>query len=1263
MRASNSRQPFFGRSRLARGTRVRPTLEQLESRCPFAADTLQVGIIYLEEDIGSDRQGDRFELTFSGGAQDSQLMSVTLDSNLESASFGVGDNIFDTIEFATPGDRYGADHAFAFHVVSSDGIGSVRAIVTDGSSLLRLEFEGFEAGDRLVFSIDVDEIEEFDPRETNPSRIQEGIDPITSGVEFQGTKLTAEFEAPNFYPATVNSVFRNRYDDALQASELRLPEDDFGGKRDRSAGAFGKTTQAPLPISISGNVFEDLDLDLQRDAAEPLLAGVVLELWKLNADGTYASTGHTSKTDQAGHYEFAESLALTPGVYQLREKQPIGYLSVGAIAGLRSDGKPTGATVPNDPDVLTQIEVPAGGLHVVNLDFAEARPAQLSGHVHASGPDGNCIEDHEKATPIAGVRIELFDTVTNRLVAETVTNAQGAYAFVGLRPGTYRVVEHTPEGWLDGSDHVGTVDGRTVGRLVRNDEVDAVVLNSGSQGIDYDFCEVLPGRLSGSVFHDRNLNGIRDPSEEGIANVEIQLFNDRDQLISQTTTDTAGGYRFDNLQVGNYRIHEIQPTAWLDGREQLGAVDGLPSGEIDGNDRFRNIRLPSNGTGANYNFGEFLPTTISGRVHADPDQDCFVDPSELLLAGVRIELWSDGLLVSTTLTNEKGEYQFSNLAPGAYTVREIQPLDYFHGGQRAGTGGGQAKTADEVSEITLSSGQNVTDYLFCELPPSELSGYVFKDGADVRLADGESLPEDISIVRNGKRSPDDTPIAGVTLELRTGITGLPIASTTALPNTYRGDTIRVTTDASGHYHFPGLPKGNYAVFQVQPSEYIDGIDTAGTTSGIAFNAGQLVPQTVREQLAVDPLNDAIVRIALPPGVHSSENNFSEIRVIRPEPRVPFVPFNPPPPTPIPPPADNRNVDLQPERAIRPLVPDVNLPRLTNRVRRAVGYTWHLSVTNGGSPRQSADSQTSTIRTAAPVWLPVGLVKEGDANNEWLLFATDTRARIHRKMHFGSASAIPVAGDFNGDGTAEVGVYDHGHWFIDLNGNGVWDNDDLWARLGYGGDLPVVGDWDGDGKDDIGIFGRAWPGDPRALESEPGLPDGENQRVTQPKNVPPAEAQAARGRRELQATALGSVRTDLIDHVFHYGVAGDAPITGDWNGDGIHSIGVFRRGEWRLDVNGDGRWTSADRLLKFGEAHDVPLAGDWNGDGIDDIGVYSRGTFHLDGNANGKLDDEDIVIHTGAADGRPVVGDWNADGIDDVGLRVSRPDAPLRQARR
>ena len=67
----------------------------------------------------------------------------------------------------------------------------------------------------------------------------------------------------------------------------------------------------------------------------------------------------------------------------------------------------------------------------------------------------------------------------------------------------------------------------------------------------------------------------------------------------------------------------------------------------------------------------------------------------------------------------------------------------------------------------------------------------------------------------------------------------------------------------------------------------------------------------------------------------------------------------------------------------------------------------------------------------------------------------------------------------------------GHWYLDLNGNGRWDEGDLWAQLGSQDDLPVTGDWDADGKTDIGIYGPAWPRDPWAIAREPGLPDADN----------------------------------------------------------------------------------------------------------------------------------------------------------------------------
>ncbi len=140
--------------------------------------------------------------------------------------------------------------------------------------------------------------------------------------------------------------------------------------------------------------------------------------------------------------------------------------------------------------------------------------------------------------------------------------------------------------------------------------------------------------------------------------------------------------------------------------------------------------------------------------------------------------------------------------------------------------------------------------------------------------------------------------------------------------------------------------------------------------------------------------------------------------------------------------------------------------------------------------------------------------------KWILLDADGN-EIERPA-IGIPDAIPLAGDFRGDGTMELGLYIDGQWFIDVNGDGQWDAGDLWAKLGTREDQPVVGDWDGDGKDDIGIFGPAWPRDPSAIQHDPGLPDPMNKLVAgrHKKNVPPPEDLAAIGKRKMQAARQG-----------------------------------------------------------------------------------------------------------------------------------------------
>ncbi len=118
-------------------------------------------------------------------------------------------------------------------------------------------------------------------------------------------------------------------------------------------------------------------------------------------------------------------------------------------------------------------------------------------------------------------------------------------------------------------------------------------------------------------------------------------------------------------------------------------------------------------------------------------------------------------------------------------------------------------------------------------------------------------------------------------------------------------------------------------------------------------------------------------------------------------------------------------------------------------------------------------------------------------------------------------------------------------------------------------------------------------------------------------------------------------------VFAFGQPGDQPIAGDWNGDGVDTVGVFRNGLFFLrNSNTEG---APDMSFGLGNPGDVGIAGDWNGDGFDTTGVFRPGNgiiFLKDKNETGIAD---YALNYGLPGDKPVMGDWDNDGIDTIGI--------------
>jgi Divergent InlB B-repeat domain/Fibronectin type III domain len=222
----------------------------------------------------------------------------------------------------------------------------------------------------------------------------------------------------------------------------------------------------------------------------------------------------------------------------------------------------------------------------------------------------------------------------------------------------------------------------------------------------------------------------------------------------------------------------------------------------------------------------------------------------------------------------------------------------------------------------------------------------------------------------------------------------------------------------------------------------------------------------------------------------------------------------------------------------------------------------------------------------------------------------------------TAGAVPVVGDWNRSGVTLLGLFlpATAQWRLDINGNGTLEDcgiDNCLGTFGQGTDIPIAGKWSSTGYDRIGVF--------------------------RPSNE----------RWYMDVNGNGSLNNCSKDRCANLSVYrdGDLPVTGDWSGDGVTKVGLYRpsTGQWFLDRNGDRSWDGCRRDLcisSFGttEPEDLPVTGDWNGTGKSKIGLFrpQTGEWLLDLNGNNQWDGCDIdlcLTDFGDVGDLPVAGKW------------------------
>ncbi len=130
---------------------------------------------------------------------------------------------------------------------------------------------------------------------------------------------------------------------------------------------------------------------------------------------------------------------------------------------------------------------------------------------------------------------------------------------------------------------------------------------------------------------------------------------------------------------------------------------------------------------------------------------------------------------------------------------------------------------------------------------------------------------------------------------------------------------------------------------------------------------------------------------------------------------------------------------------------------------------------------------------------------------------------------------------------------------------------------------------------------------------------------------------------------------FADLEFGFGAPGWKPLSGDWDGDGRDTIGLFQPEAAHFYLRNSNSSGLADVHFGYGDptqnAQYVLVMGDWNGDGVDTIGLYhmaSAAWFLRNTNTEG-IADMTVGFGTPGSNWTPMVGDWNGDGLDTIGL--------------
>jgi hypothetical protein len=410
--------------------------------------------------------------------------------------------------------------------------------------------------------------------------------------------------------------------------------------------------------SIGDKVWNDLDGDGQQDANEPGIAGVTVTLYDGNGNVIATTT-----TDGFGNYIFTN---LSAGTYQVGfSNLPSGYVFTTANSG-NDDNDSDANTTTGRTAVFTllsgevNLTVDAG---IRNIVVKSALGDKVWYDLNNNG-----LQDAGEPG-VNGVTVLLINPVTNNVIKNTVTNANGEYLFTDLDAGNYIVAfQNYPSGYgPTAKDAAGSNAGNGSDVDVATGRTASITLGAGVTDLNWDLGIVTTTKaaLGDYVWYDANGNGRQDVGESPAQGITVTLYNSANVAIATTVTDANGGYLFTNLDAGTYSVgfSNLPANASFTGKNAAGSTGANGSDVNEATGRTDNIVLTAGQVNRDVDAGLVTRFAAVGNfVWDDKDGDGVQEVGEPGVAGVVVTLKDAlGNTIASAVTDGNGQYFINNI--------------------------------------------------------------------------------------------------------------------------------------------------------------------------------------------------------------------------------------------------------------------------------------------------------------------------------------------------------------------------------------------------------------------------------------------------------------------------------------------------------------------------------------------------------------------------------------------------------------------------